>query len=130
GTTARAGRAESSSGHRSTGGRAARHARPGAASASRAHGASSAERRDTLPPCRAGPAPRPAGARNLLETSMHKRTSLRRLAAVAIAAGLPWVPAGQAFAQSDPIRIGLNLPMTGPFASTGRQVEAAAKLYV
>lgn len=61
---------------------------------------------------------------------MHKRTSLRRFAAVAIAAGLPWAVPGQAFAQSDPIRIGLILPMTGPFASTGRQVEAAAKLYM
>src|SRR3954470_14322695 len=29
----------------------------------------------------------------------------------------------------EPIKIGLILPMTGPFASTGRQVEAAVKLY-
>ena len=36
--------------------------------------------------------------------------------------------AGGAFAQ-ETIRIGLILPMTGPFASTGRQVEAAVKLY-
>jgi branched-chain amino acid transport system substrate-binding protein len=28
------------------------------------------------------------------------------------------------------IKIGLILPMTGPFASTGRQIEAAAKLYM
>ena len=35
---------------------------------------------------------------------------------------------GGAFAQ-EPIKIGLILPMTGPFASTGRQVEAAVKLY-
>ncbi|RPH65325.1 MAG: ABC transporter substrate-binding protein [Burkholderiales bacterium] len=61
---------------------------------------------------------------------MHKRTSLRRLAAVAIAAGLPLAAAGPVAAQSDPIRIGLILPMTGPFASTGRQVEAAVKLYM
>lgn len=30
----------------------------------------------------------------------------------------------------EPVKIGLILPMTGPFASTGRQIEAAAKLYV
>ncbi|HVL70838.1 MAG TPA: ABC transporter substrate-binding protein [Beijerinckiaceae bacterium] len=36
--------------------------------------------------------------------------------------------AGAAGAQ-EPIKIGLLLPMTGPFASTGRQVEAAARLY-
>ncbi len=36
--------------------------------------------------------------------------------------------AGGAVAQ-EPIKIGLILPMTGPFASTGRQVEAAVKLY-
>ncbi len=35
---------------------------------------------------------------------------------------------GNAWAQ-EPIRIGLILPMSGPFASTGRQVEAAVKLY-
>ena len=61
---------------------------------------------------------------------MHKRTSLRRLAAVAITAGFVTGATLPAFAQSDPIRIGLILPMSGPFASTGRQVEAAAKLYV
>ena len=34
-----------------------------------------------------------------------------------------------AYAQ-EPIKIGLILPMTGPFASTGRQIEAAARLYM
>jgi branched-chain amino acid transport system substrate-binding protein len=28
------------------------------------------------------------------------------------------------------VKVGLILPMTGPFASTGRQIEAAAKLYM
>ena len=28
------------------------------------------------------------------------------------------------------MKVGLILPMTGPFASTGRQIEAAAKLYM
>lgn len=31
---------------------------------------------------------------------------------------------------ADPIRIGVILPMSGPFESTGRQVEAAIRLYV
>ena len=31
---------------------------------------------------------------------------------------------------ADPVKVGLILPMTGPFASTGRQIEAAAKLYI
>lgn len=39
-------------------------------------------------------------------------------------AGLP------VLAQGTPFKVGLILPMTGPFASTGRQIEAAAKLYI
>ncbi len=35
-----------------------------------------------------------------------------------------------AMAQSEPFRVGLILPMTGPFASTGRQIDAAVKLFV
>ena len=35
-----------------------------------------------------------------------------------------------ALAQGEPFKVGLILPMTGPFASTGRQIEAAAKLYM
>jgi branched-chain amino acid transport system substrate-binding protein len=30
---------------------------------------------------------------------------------------------------ADPVRVGLIIPMSGPFASTGRQIEAAVKLY-
>ena len=30
----------------------------------------------------------------------------------------------------EPVKVGLILPMTGPFQSTGRQVDAAARLYV
>lgn len=40
------------------------------------------------------------------------------------------VLARPAFAQNQPFRIGLILPMTGPFASTGRQVDAAVKAYL
>jgi branched-chain amino acid transport system substrate-binding protein len=46
------------------------------------------------------------------------------LAASTAIAGFP------ALAGGDPFKIGLILPMTGPFASTGRQIEAAAKLYM
>jgi branched-chain amino acid transport system substrate-binding protein len=31
---------------------------------------------------------------------------------------------------ADPVKIGLVLPLTGPFASTGRQIEAACRLYM
>ena len=46
-------------------------------------------------------------------------------AALAAAAGLP-----RAARAADPVRIGLILPLTGPFASTGRQIEAAVRLYM
>ncbi|RYE86585.1 MAG: ABC transporter substrate-binding protein, partial [Hyphomicrobiales bacterium] len=36
---------------------------------------------------------------------------------------------GAALAQ-DAVKIGLILPMTSPFASTGRQIAAAANLYI
>ena len=52
----------------------------------------------------------------------------RRQALLAAAATLLSL---EAFAQAaEPVKIGLILPMTGPFASTGRQIEAAAKLYM
>lgn len=37
---------------------------------------------------------------------------------------------GIARAQATPFRIGLILPMTGPFASTGRQIDAAVKAWL
>jgi branched-chain amino acid transport system substrate-binding protein len=41
------------------------------------------------------------------------------------------VATGPSIASADDVvRIGLILPMTGPFASTGRQVEAGARLYL
>jgi branched-chain amino acid transport system substrate-binding protein len=54
-----------------------------------------------------------------------RRAVLQRLAAASALA----LPLG-AFAQAAPFRIGLLLPMTGPFASTGRQVDAAVKLWL
>ena len=50
-----------------------------------------------------------------------------RLALVVLAVGA--LMSTNAFAQQ-PLKIGLILPMTGPMASTGRQVSAAVKLYI
>ena len=48
----------------------------------------------------------------------------------AIAAALLCAAAPATFAQSNTFKIGLILPLTGPFASTGKQVEAGARLYM
>src|SRR5690349_7702091 len=52
------------------------------------------------------------------------------LAAGGAAALASPVLARPALAQGEAARIGLILPLTGPFASTGRQVEAAVRLYL
>ena len=56
---------------------------------------------------------------------MHRRSLLAAAGAALLVGPL----AGVAHAQQS-VKIGLILPMTGPFASTGRQIEAAAKLYM
>jgi len=56
---------------------------------------------------------------------MLRRTFISAASAAAAVLALT----GTASAQ-ETIKIGLILPMTGPFASTGRQIEAAAKLYM
>ena len=61
---------------------------------------------------------------------MNRRSTLRRLAAAGVAIGLPGAAVRPALAQAEPIRIGLILSMTGPFASTGRQIEAGVKLWM
>jgi branched-chain amino acid transport system substrate-binding protein len=48
------------------------------------------------------------------------------LAAVSVVSLIAGVPA----AAQDTVKIGLILPLTGPFASTGRQIETAVKLYM
>lgn len=60
---------------------------------------------------------------------MHKRHFLRASAAAALtlAGGLAALPAA---AQDNVFKIGLVLPMTGQQATTGRQIEAAARLYM
>ena len=56
--------------------------------------------------------------------------SIRRrvLQSMALVTALCVLP-GAAIA-ADPFKIGLILPLTGPFASTGKQIEAAARLYM
>jgi branched-chain amino acid transport system substrate-binding protein len=56
---------------------------------------------------------------------MLRRGLLRGITVATVLTGLaPFVQA------QDSVKIGLILPMTGPFASTGRQIEAAVKLYM
>jgi len=59
----------------------------------------------------------------------HRTDLLRRRVLQAGAAALTarYVPLAVA---ADPFRIGLILPLSGPFASTGKQVEAACRLYM
>jgi branched-chain amino acid transport system substrate-binding protein len=57
---------------------------------------------------------------------MERRTILKGMGVAAAAGVLPRA----ALAQAEPIKIGLILPMTGPFTSTGKQIAAAANLYV
>jgi branched-chain amino acid transport system substrate-binding protein len=56
---------------------------------------------------------------------MFTRRAAFGICALALAGAL----SGPAFAQ-DTVKIGLILPMTGPSASTGRQIDAAVKLYM
>jgi branched-chain amino acid transport system substrate-binding protein len=56
----------------------------------------------------------------------HRRRVLQGVAGTAALGALPRF----AFAQGTPVKIGLILPMTGPFASTGKQISAACKLYM
>ena len=56
---------------------------------------------------------------------MHKRSFLRTAAALGLLGA-----SGLAMAQDNVFKIGLILPMTGPQATTGRQIEAAAKLWM
>jgi branched-chain amino acid transport system substrate-binding protein len=54
---------------------------------------------------------------------IQRRQQLTLVAAALLGAGL-------AQAQSDTVKIGVILPMTGPSASTGRQIDAAIKLWL
>lgn len=56
---------------------------------------------------------------------MHKRSLLQTAAALALLGA-----SGLSLAQDNVFKIGLVLPMTGQQATTGRQIEAAAKLWM
>lgn len=58
-----------------------------------------------------------------------KALASARAAILAALAALPFVPTPVA-AQSEPVKVGLILSMTGTFASTGKQLEAGARLYM
>ncbi len=49
---------------------------------------------------------------------------------IASAAALAMLSAAGTAMAADTVKIGLILPMTGPFASTGRQVEAGVRAYM
>lgn len=57
---------------------------------------------------------------------MDKRSLIKAMAAAPLAWGMQKAGAQTAA----PFRIGLLAPMTGPFASTGKQMEAGARLYM
>lgn len=63
-----------------------------------------------------------------MKNPMHpnRRRVLQGLAGTAALAAFP----RYALAQDNAVKIGLILPMTGPFASTGKQIAAACKLYM
>lgn len=56
---------------------------------------------------------------------MNKKRTLLKAAAALMLAG-----ASVAAQADDVVKIGLIVPMSGPFASTGRQIDAAVKLYM
>ena len=56
---------------------------------------------------------------------MKKRTFIKTAAMTAVA-----LSGNYALAQAKPFKVGLLLPMTGPFASTGRQIENGVRLYM
>src|SRR5258708_40179998 len=59
---------------------------------------------------------------------MNRSIRRRMLQSMALVTAL-CVLRGAALA-ADPFKIGLILPLTGPFASTGKQIEAAVRLYM
>ncbi len=60
---------------------------------------------------------------------MKRRSSVARSAALASAVSMSSLPS-LAAAETGSVKIGLIFSMTGPFASTGRQLEAGVRLYM
>lgn len=63
-----------------------------------------------------------------MSLSTIRRRALAALGSLAAAAA--WAPLAAQAQDEGRLRIGVLLPMTGPFASTGRQMEAAIKLFM
>jgi branched-chain amino acid transport system substrate-binding protein len=61
---------------------------------------------------------------------MTQSPHFRRRAAAAMLVLAPWLAAGLARAQDTTIKVGLVVPMTGPFGSTGKQLVAGARLFL
>ncbi len=81
----------------------------------------------TMPGLRFGPGP--AGPLIKVEEEEEEYMLNRRTLIVAAGMALGALAAIPAAAQ-ETIKIGLILPMTGPFASTGRQVSAGVKTFL
>ena len=64
-----------------------------------------------------------------MKTYRYPRTLLAS-ASAALVAGTLALASGLVLAQANTVKIGVILPMTGPSASTGRQIDAAIKLWV
>ena len=58
------------------------------------------------------------------------RNETSRLCAAILVLGVASLTEAGVAAAQEPSKIGLILPLTGPFASTGRQVESGARLYL
>jgi branched-chain amino acid transport system substrate-binding protein len=58
-----------------------------------------------------------------------QRRSFARLGLAALAAVATWTAIGAHAQGSDTVKIGLILPLTGPFSAIGRQTEAGARLW-
>src|SRR5215470_17793685 len=56
--------------------------------------------------------------------------TLTSLALGAVAFGSAWTGASSGAWAQDRVKVGLILPMTGPFTSTGKQIDAAVRLYM
>jgi branched-chain amino acid transport system substrate-binding protein len=56
--------------------------------------------------------------------------STRRRFLATLATSVAAMSASKIAFAADPLKIGLILPLTGPFASTGKQIEAACRLYI
>jgi branched-chain amino acid transport system substrate-binding protein len=68
--------------------------------------------------------------RNDKPRNVRSRVSLIAAASTFVLAALAAGPAGAQESLKDAFKIGLILPMTGPQASTGKQIDAAVKLYL